>query len=375
MPRPEAELPSELLALIFGHNAWKIILDHGYMHIPYLSVMGVSRAWRQACLGAPHLWTSIQLRLCHQEGCPVFKRSKELFDRVIEYTGNHPLDLEIGPEDLYDWPAWFLRGPRHQDEWALRRLLFVSERWRSVHIHPSILSLVNMDTGHLPILETVSFFDTTGAPNTRDPLYSEWFQEAPELRTVYFSHRDVSLYKFPWTQLSTLSLSQSTPSDLVEISQLCSNLENLSLSRYWDDDQFVADLPVAISFLRLRNFAFDAVHVASPGANTLQFITETMLRMRCPILDRFRLEIMSFPQFTVWSYEELSHALAQFSTIQRLELRGIPCNANQMVHLISSLASLRQLYVLDRYPGSTFPDGFSDSFYDPSWDRQHSYVH
>ncbi|KAJ7642244.1 hypothetical protein FB45DRAFT_1022938 [Roridomyces roridus] len=191
--------PPEILCTIFGFTMPRARFSNMDMVVdfPPWRMSHVSQSWRDAALGDPHLWNSIEIRhsKAHPvpEACPI-----PMLNVQCQRSGAVPLDITISAWDHSESPdpAW------------LAQFLANSARWRSLLIafveggnSREFWDLITPIQGRLPLLEDLEIYNFTL------PSGSDTFSVAPRLRKAVFSNAlyiigvNPSGLAIPWGQI------------------------------------------------------------------------------------------------------------------------------------------------------------------------------
>ncbi|KAJ7093287.1 hypothetical protein B0H15DRAFT_971676 [Mycena belliarum] len=190
---PVRRLPPELLCTIFLMTPPFIRrLKAKTVNQPPWRLGHVCRAWRQAALSLPLLWSSIHIA-DHPWTLPLRDVYPDaMLETQLQRSATQPLDITIESEgDLR------LAGPLHLD----------SARWRTLSIRvvglDSVDDLLSAAEGHLPLLETLDVIDAH-VNSTQMP--STIFATAPNLRHVLLTNCRLQQHSpplvIPWHQIT-----------------------------------------------------------------------------------------------------------------------------------------------------------------------------
>ncbi|KAL0949009.1 hypothetical protein HGRIS_009108 [Hohenbuehelia grisea] len=164
----------------------------------------VCASWRSAAISTPRLWNT----LCFfKTPGSVWSPSHTAYltSTIISRTKNTPLTVHIRHS--------FTTAPCFE---ALKLLLGTSSRWVNATFllkgpdWESNLSHFHLIRHKLPMLRNLSLIDVGGSGTTlRDPALYDVFWNAPQLREIQINGLHSTVFRLPWTQITSLALSSA----------------------------------------------------------------------------------------------------------------------------------------------------------------------
>ncbi|CAK5271585.1 unnamed protein product [Mycena citricolor] len=218
-PTPIRSLPGELIGEIFQ---WCLAggSGSGFSNSRPMQLASVCRAWRDAALGTPQLWTDINVS-------PFVKRPAKL-DRLVDVSlqrgGALGADLRasFGVAQVPP-PSRFIN--------VLQAAARHPHRWRSFEFQSFDV------TGPLDVLDEIvwSYLEVLalqGNPTQNFPPAITVFRNAPLLRTVELDGLCAAHLSLPWTQIQSLDLNNILVSQCLDILEQTPGLKTLVADIY-----------------------------------------------------------------------------------------------------------------------------------------------
>ncbi|KAJ7642098.1 hypothetical protein FB45DRAFT_901793 [Roridomyces roridus] len=189
---PVRRVPPEILGYIFAFTPCTRSYGTYTVNCPPWRLAHVSRYWRNAALGDPRLWNSIEVSHSGVFPAPKFFPTAML-ETQYRLSGDVPLDITV--------TAWD-RSELKDSAWSAQ-FLSTSPRWRSLRIpfnlpvEGSVWDLIRLIKGHIPLLEAVEL--------QSQQLPADLFLVAPKLREANLTSRSywqsASTNQIPWGQI------------------------------------------------------------------------------------------------------------------------------------------------------------------------------
>ncbi|TFK34181.1 hypothetical protein BDQ12DRAFT_715450 [Crucibulum laeve] len=259
---PIRRLPADVLGEIFRMVAIDIMCD---TKTPLPSISYVSYFWRSVSIELSELWSNVTIVLEPR----LSRRNYEgVLETCLSRSNGRPFSFEL-----------------HADFWGVARdnifiavvdlLLSHSRRWKNIFLKIPIQAhdqfLRARDA--VPLLESVSLYGERPSP-------INWFENAPELRTLRLKYMPSPLIRCPWDQITTLHLdgSYTLVKSLYATLTQTSNLQELDIYVSAGRVQLPSDIthPVELQHLKKLSIRSNSAPVQNVGS-ILSIISATSL--------------------------------------------------------------------------------------------------
>ncbi|KAF7362781.1 3-beta hydroxysteroid dehydrogenase isomerase family [Mycena venus] len=345
---PVRRLPPEILAEIFALCCPTPALYCD--NIPYkpvgqshlVTLLQVCSAWYSTVMETPSLWAIIEVDPDNPYPAIPNKSLRDVshIRRSLNRSGHHPLIVQLVSSD-------------RRVSSGLELLASCADRWRiaDMHIDIAASSFLSRLRGNFPLLERLAL-GGDGAEGLNI------FETAPSLMHVILSDVDGALPKLPWSQLREVTYYASHPAVLDEriianrlafishCSDQCEfNIYSLNLSAldplapHFSQQQIQSNIPI----LRLGILDRYGEEHSRPalgqiiGSLTLPNLRELHFRSTSP----------KDPLFWPHDFNLFSSRSSLRETLTKLFLYDMVITENELVHCLSDMHVLQELFVQD----------------------------
>ncbi|KAJ6602791.1 hypothetical protein DFH09DRAFT_1125520 [Mycena vulgaris] len=232
---PVLTLPNEIISEIFIHflPAYPLCPPLCGSLSPNLLTQ-ICRKWRDVALATPQLWRAVSIR---HMGNDVFARQIDMVAAWLNRSGSCALSIRMDEDAIPVLPV---------DE-VLDLIVPHCARWEHAKLVIDSVSYLPFLEGPMPFLRQL-YLRVDGVLET-SPAIS--VRQAPLLRAVTLTDFEYPTAFLPWSQLTSLTLIATTPTDCWPILQQSANLVHCELIICGDD---VPQPPVTIP--RLESLIF-----------------------------------------------------------------------------------------------------------------------
>ncbi|KAK6991775.1 F-box domain-containing protein [Favolaschia claudopus] len=210
---PVLTLPNEIVAEIFLHflppypEVPPLLGDLSPLHFTH-----ICRQWRDIACNTPQLWTAIDLNPRNVDNLPItLEGTLALTGLWVSRSGHCPLSIRMGSQ--------------HDPMSILAPLIPHCHRWEHLTLMLESTQPLSSMQGSLPLLK--SFTVRLGTSISDDEVVN--LQDLPSLSTVFLDAFKIPHINFPWSQLTSLTLSWIYPEHCMSILRKTTHLERCIL--------------------------------------------------------------------------------------------------------------------------------------------------
>ncbi|KAJ7208055.1 hypothetical protein GGX14DRAFT_455349 [Mycena pura] len=297
-----------------------------------LLLAGICREWRDIALATHELWNTIHLTLRSHSVSTV----SPLLEFWLPRAGNLPLSMSLCYKGNLDDPYSPRMDPKGAgfDTTLVNLLALYAPHWTSLELHISLQALFQVNIRKEAFTSLKKLVLDCGpslqvVDQGKRMVYA--FAEASHLRELHLMSGGLGTRtSFPWGQLTSLKLDNSTIAECLQMLALTLNLVNFTLT-LWSSGHLTS-API-LPCPRLESLNATLSHSRGPAL---------LSSLTLPALSHLGIDIMTVQEIT--SFTSLIARSSCF--LRRLSVRlGLRWTTDHFLRFLTSLDSLEELEI------------------------------